>query len=123
MMATTLSVAFSVMVVKIHFKSPENRPPQWLRIVVFRYLAKLVCISNYKSTLKHSPKRRRVQRDITWSDTCAEEIKSQTNSHGTISPDVHENYELTSQSRRRILAEDSNYDVTSSAASHSRAHA
>ena len=121
MMATTLSVAFSVMVVKIHFKSPQHQPPQWLRIMVFGYLAKLVRISSHNGVT--SPKRRNVQRDLTWSETATEELKSQ-NSHNTLSADaMQENYELMVQSRRRFVTEESNYDITSCTTAQSRAHA
>lgn len=121
MLATTMSVAFSVMVVNVHFKSPEHRPPQWLRRFIFGYLAKFVCFALHKNILKSSPKRRRVQRDMTgtWSEASSKDLKSQ-NSHATLTPDPQENYELMIQSRSKILTDDSNYDVSSAASIQTR---
>ena len=97
-----MSVAFSVLVVKLHFKTMETRPPYWVRVFVFKYLARAVCL-DYRgrmSRLVMSSRRKPPRRDATWSETATEEIRSQTNSHGTLTPDGPENFELLHQRRR-----------------------
>ena len=87
-MATTLAVTFSVLVIRLHFKSAENRPPQWLRILLFNYMARLVCMDYHGkySRLIMTSKKKSVQRDLTWSDTITEDIRSQNSHAGTLSP-------------------------------------
>jgi hypothetical protein len=114
MLVTTLSVAFSVIVVKIHFKSPEHRPPMWLRKFIYGYLSKLVCISIHKS-LKPKP---RVKRDTTWSETLTDDLRSQNSHSAALTPDPPaptENYELMAHAhiRRKIINDDPSFDVTS----------
>lgn len=55
MMITTLAVAFSVLVIKLHFKSTEHPPPQWLRVLAFKHLARMTCLDsrgNFRALLK-----------------------------------------------------------------------
>ena len=88
MMATTLAVTFSVLVIRFHYKSPENKPPQWLRIFFFHYLARFVCMDHRGkySRLIARKKPATVHRDLTWSDTITEDIRSQNSHAGTLSP-------------------------------------
>ena len=99
MMITTLSVTCSVIVIKLHYKSTETRPPQWLRVVMFNYLSRVVWM-NHNNQLSRLTKLSHRKRDTTWSETATEEIRSQTNSHGTVTPDGAENFELLHQRRR-----------------------
>lgn len=100
MMITTLAVACSVIVIMLHFKSIEIRPPQWLRVFIFRYLSRAVCIDHNqkfsnivaKPRASAQPPPRR-ETTMTWSETATEEIRSQ-NSH-TLTPDGGpDSYEL-----------------------------
>ncbi len=111
MMITTLAVACSVIVIMLHFKSIEIRPPQWLRVFIFRYMSRAVCIDHNQKFSNIVNKTRAVPRretTMTWSETATEEIKSQ-NSH-TLTPDGPESYELFSHRNphRRSLAVDDN---------------
>ena len=95
MMITTLAVACSVIVIMLHFKSVEIEPPQWLRIFIFRYLSRAVCIDNNKKfsnvvAKPRAPPRR--ETTMNWSETATEELRSQ-NSH-TLTPDGPDSYEL-----------------------------
>lgn len=120
MMVTTLSVAFSVLIVKLHYKSEDVRPPQWLRVFVFRYLARAVCLDQDGRLARHLSGVRRPRREATWSETITtEDIKSQ---NSAVSPDGgHENYELLHQ-RRRVLSLDENQDGNSLPPSFSEPH-
>ena len=44
MMATTIAVALSVVVIKLNYKSPETRPPRWVRYIILNCMSKLVGI-------------------------------------------------------------------------------
>ena len=110
MMVTTLSVAFSVLVIKLHYKSEDVRPPQWLRVLVFRYVARAVCLDQEGRLARHLAGVRRPRRDNTWCETITtEDIKSQ---NSMVSPDGgQENYELLHQRRRMLSIDENNHDV------------
>ena len=113
MMITTLAVACSVIVIMLHFKSIEIRPPQWLRVFIFGYLSRAVCIdhnqkfSNILNKPRAPPRR---ETTMTWSETATEELRSQ-NSH-TLTSDGPDSYELFQHRihRRSPVIEDSNVD-------------
>ena len=108
MMITTLSVAFAVLVIKLHYKCPDHRPPQWMRVLIFHYIARLVFMDNQhklRNLLYGQKPRGLPRREMTMSDTLSEDIRS-NNSHGALSPEssapggrcVHrESYELLQQ--------------------------
>lgn len=113
MMITTLAVACSVIVIMLHFKSVEIRPPQWLRIFIFRYLSRAVCIDHNQKFSSIVSKPRippRRETTMTWSETATEELRSQ-NSH-TLTPDGPESFELFQHRihRRSPATEDNNID-------------
>ena len=114
MMVTTLSVTCAVLVIRMHYKSVEQPPPQWLRVLIFHHLARLVCMDHQHrfSRLLHAPKpggaidggdssTGRPYRDMTISDGLTDETRSDYNAY---SPDTaipscrrssRESYELT----------------------------
>ena len=113
MMITTLAVACSVIVIMLHFKSIEIRPPQWLRVFIFGYLSRAVCIDHNQKfsnilTKPRAPPRR--ETTMTWSETATEELRSQ-NSH-TLTPDGPNSYELFQHRihRRSPVIEDNSID-------------
>ena len=70
MMITTLSVACAVLVIKLHYTSPERDPPQWLRTLLFNYIARLVCMDPDGKLRKLSQQKKRqitnhLPRDVT----------------------------------------------------------
>ena len=78
MMITTLSVACAVFVIKLHYTSPETDPPQWLRVLLFNYIARLVRMDPDGKLRKLSQQKKRpagdrmpLSRDVTtltWPD-------------------------------------------------------
>lgn len=117
-MITTLSVAFAVLVIRLHYTSPETSPPQWMRVLIFRYLSRLVGMDYQQrfSRLLHGPKPRgrggggdedganRPCRDMTISDAMTDEVRSDCNAYtpdNVTTPGVscrrlsRESYELT----------------------------
>ena len=113
MMITTLAVACSVIVIMLHFKSVDIRPPQWLRVFIFGYLSRAVCIDHNRKfssivAKPRTPPRR--ETTMTWSETATEEIRSQ-NSH-TLTSDGPDSYELFQHRihRRSPAIEDNNID-------------
>lgn len=116
MMVTTCAVALSVLVIKIHFMTPEYKPPGWLRFLAFRMLARLLCMSYHRKMYDASLKKR--QRDMTWETAGTDDLKSQ---NSTLTPDGIENFELLHARRRVTSSEtdaaanaDCNETVTSS---------
>ena len=123
MMVTTLSVALSVLVVKVHFNSPEHPPPQWVRAIAFGCMARITCMSSHVHWYRHygNPTARRkrkealtavgnIRRDVTWSEAATESIKlSRSNSPGGFTPEGTENIELLHQ-RRRVQDYDNDRD-------------
>ena len=101
MMVTTLSVAVSVLVIKFHYKSPDYPPPQWARVLVFHYLARLVCMDSHgtlRTLLEKNPsKPRRDVTSLTWSGTMTDELSRE--SRDIMSPDGCEQYELMQSNR------------------------
>lgn len=99
MLATTLSVALSIFIIKLHYQPPLPLPPEWLRTFVFGYLARFVRMDHGKRLSSLVAKKPPVC--IALPEETDEHCPNSPNTTSTTTMPNNEHFELLNDARRR----------------------
>ncbi|CAD5119463.1 DgyrCDS8069 [Dimorphilus gyrociliatus] len=97
MMANTIAVAMAVLVIRMHFRSADHAPPNWLRTLILVYIARLIgwpLECEAETAVKKIRKKKKESDQIVWTETIESSLTLRASNHNNETERPGEHLEL-----------------------------